>query len=950
VICPLCQILAQSVKNIGDSGVIIVHGEADVGKSALALGAIGSIRSGGGVAIALSLRDVPPAAVSLREALGIEPGALFSAASSAPTSVLLLDGAEIVQESRSGAIGALLTAAREVTWVVILVVRDDALESVVELLSTHGVVHPARFEVAPLSTSEIKALVGGVPDLAGLAADPRAVWLLRRLGLVEILLKAAQCGRGLPQVLSSEAEVFATAWTSLVRQDEAIVRGVSADDREAAVLQIARQLLTDNRSLFVPGMALSSLRSDGILISYGRTKAWSTGDQFASDVLRDFAVARLLVREGIRVLIDSPAPRWSVRAVRLFAQARLSAVALLPAGAMSQEWVRLRGDFEELSRLHGARWKELLWEAVLTAGWVGRALSELQAHFLAQSELLNAIVQTLKLRFSDNGACNATVGAPLVLWQVSTPEILKLRDRHSDDPIGESILYWLRGVARLQVEGEDVSAFRSLRSVLADVLVRAPIEYGDEKTLEALGLLAEEASDATKSALRAFADESPGFLDSLVESSDVARILSQQDATLLAELTEKYYVELPRRNKRPFAHRDEGIRGHKPAGSRLPLAAWYRGPFLPLLRCEFSRTLKVIERMLDRGAVARVEILRDLARNLGDDNSALKPSELRLFGAGPRQFAGDPHVWGWYRGSSVGPYPCMSALFCLEIFLDDCVRSGYKPSVLARTILRDATTLASVGLCYGFLVRHLDPMGNDLDDFLAVPKIWCLEFGRVASEGRLHVQGPDPSIIRGSDRRTWTPHHVAMYQIVAAGQAGNTERLSQIRDIGRRLVEAAGGSSAPPEVQQWAASLDSTKYTQHREDNRLIFAVTPPEEVTAALEPVWARQDQQGEMYALLNRYLPQRITPYQCALAELPSDEDLARDIAIARGLPEVLPDEYPGALHSAMAGVAAAAVRRASGAAPRPTTSEDIIWALSLLIGYARGSRLASISTLPL
>ena len=124
-----------------------------------------------------------------------------------------------------------------------------------------------------------------------------------RLGLVEILLKAAQRGRGLPQVLSSEAEVFATAWTSLIRQDEAIVRGVSADDRELAVLQIARELLTDNRSLSVPGMALSSLRSDGILISYGRTKVWSTGDQFASDVLRDFAVARLLVREGIRVLI-----------------------------------------------------------------------------------------------------------------------------------------------------------------------------------------------------------------------------------------------------------------------------------------------------------------------------------------------------------------------------------------------------------------------------------------------------------------------------------------------------------------------------------------------------------------------------------------------------------------------------------------------------------------------
>jgi len=99
------------------------------------------------VAIALSLRNLPPAAVSLKEALGIEPGALFSAASPAPTSVLLLDGAEVVQESPSGSISALPRAALEVTWVVVLVVRDDALESVVEVLSTHGVMNPARFEV-----------------------------------------------------------------------------------------------------------------------------------------------------------------------------------------------------------------------------------------------------------------------------------------------------------------------------------------------------------------------------------------------------------------------------------------------------------------------------------------------------------------------------------------------------------------------------------------------------------------------------------------------------------------------------------------------------------------------------------------------------------------------------------------------------------------------------------
>jgi hypothetical protein len=88
--------------------------------------------------------------------------------------------------------------------------------------------------------------------------------------------------------------------------------------------------------------------------------------------------------------------------------------------------------------------------------------------------------------------------------------------------------------------------------------------------------------------------------------------------------------------------------------------------------------------------------------------------------------------------------------------------------------------------------------------------------------------------------------------------------------------------------------------------------------------------------------YRPRRLTPYHFALAELPSDDDLARDVAIARGLPEALPDEYPRALSSAMAGVAAATIQRAA-CSPQPAIpSEDFTWALSLLIRFARGSRL--------
>jgi len=36
-----------------------------------------------------------------------------------------------------------------------------------------------------------------------------------------------------------------------------------------------------------------------------------------------------------------------------------------------------------------------------------------------------------------------------------------------------------------------------------------------------------------------------------------------------------------------------------------------------------------------------------------------------------RAYVGDYQTWTWYRGTGVGPYPCMSALQALEHFEDD---------------------------------------------------------------------------------------------------------------------------------------------------------------------------------------------------------------------------------------------------------------------------------------
>jgi len=934
--------LVKCISTVSGSGVVLVRGEPDVGKSAITLAAVDSIRASGGVVLAASLRDLPSAAANLKGIFGMATQDLLAAAPSAPVNVLVLDGAEVVQERDSDAAGALISAAKSVGMTTVLVVRDDAVDSVVNLVRAYGSDKPVEFVVGPLSAGEIASLIVGIPRLARLASDSRAGWLMRRIGLVELVLKAEQRGSPLPEALSSEAELFAAVWSSLVRQDERTIKSVSPDDREAALIDLAREILTGVPIAIGGGPALASLRSDGVLACRGPLTAWDSGDRFASDVLRDFAAARLFLRHGIQVLQASTAPRWAIRATRLFAQARLAQAISSTTGPFQKQWTQLRGQFSELSAVHGPRWAELPWEALLTATWADRVLAERSAALVAEPEMLSELLRTMKLRFSHDGTSDVPIGAPLISWLVDTGTF-DHESAHGERPIADLVMRWLRGVARLEASGEDISTYRALRVRVRDVLIRSRDEHPDSERLESLGLLGGDSTDEVVSALRAVA---PGFLAPLVESFDVAASMSRNDSKLLAELAEQYYVERPSNHPWQGFMRDEGVRGHGAGGFGAPLAAWYRGPFLFLLRRDFRRGLQLIDRMLDHGARARVETLRHLNRQLRNDaEQQFECLEFDLFGGGSRRFVGDPHVWGWYRGSSVGPYPCMSALFSLEMFLDECVKGSLEPKALVKRVMQDASTLATLGLCFGFFVRHIDKVSDELDEFLVRPQIWDLEFGRVSSEGHLHVQGIDDPSVVGRERRGWTPLQVAMHLVVSAAQAGDKRRLEQLCEVGRRLVEAAGGKDASPTVVRCAAHLDWNNYSIVAEGKQQLITVNVPEDVIKALAPVVEDIDRREQMYRLLNRYRPKRLTPYRFALAILPSDEEITSDFHCALDLEQALQGDLSGALPGALAGVAAAVLHRtALGATSAKLPDECFAWALRRLVHSATTSDLGA------
>jgi hypothetical protein len=931
------QALVDAIDTAAPGSVILLRGEADVGKSALALATMDQVRAAGGAVLALSLRDLPASLAMLTPSLGLAPETLLAAAPSAPVSVLLLDGGEVVQEGNAAVAGALLDATAAVGRTAIIVARDDAADAVRDLVQRHVGTVPVEQIVPSLGDDDVTRVVAAAPALARYAADTRAVWLLRRLGLVDLLLRAAQNGALLPSALASEAEVFATVWHALVRRAERVIAGVGPDDREQATLDIARELLGGGLARPVPGGVLASLRSDNVLRPRDATTAWQTRDQFASDVLRDFATARLLLRERLPVLLQGGAPRWAVRAARLFAQARLAEVAGgtgTPDPLIAARWTEVTEAFSALVAEHGARWAELPWEALFTAGWAERVLTALTPQLRAEATALATAMECIERRFSALGGTDPIVAAPLVAWIVNAGLLAKPR-QYRDNPVESFVRAWLWGLVRHQGDGGDVAPFRTLRSQVRDALLSRTIEPGEGTRLECLAVLGEESDDRSTAVLREVARNSSHSLGPVVESFYVASSLARHDGGLLADLAEAYYLErAPKgREARGWISAldvDAGIRHHHGGGWNTPLAAFYRGPFLLLFRSHghFLRALALLNRMLERGATQRALVLA------GTEDAVPVPApgvDLDLLGLGPRRYLGDAHVWQWYRGSSVGPYPCMSGLMALELVLDDFVRAGAGPGEVAQAVLRDATTLASVSLVFGFLVRHLDRVNAELDGFLASPGVWQLEFNRAVSEGRLHVQRSDPEALTGREQRRWTPREVAGMLVVRALARGDEAALERLRGVGERLIDAAGGTAAPPTVRQWAVSLDSRNYVERRVGDTVAYEVVEPPEIVSALDGERSHTEQMNEMFRLLQRYRIVNVLPYRHASPELPDTPTLTADVRTAHALVEAIGEEDPLLLIEAVAGVAAAALDAA--AQGQAVASEDLRWAVAEL-----------------
>ena len=187
---------ARLVATATDVAAVVVSGESGVGKSALALLSVTAIDISEPTTLqvlCVNLRQVPKLTVEFEDVLGCPLGELLCELG-ASRRMLIVDGADAVNEGMHDAFRYLVDAAKESDVKVIAVTAIDSKRAVCDTLSERFPAGVAEYIVPPLADSEIDEVVGTFSELGNLNANARSRTLLRRLVVIDLFVRGRVSG------------------------------------------------------------------------------------------------------------------------------------------------------------------------------------------------------------------------------------------------------------------------------------------------------------------------------------------------------------------------------------------------------------------------------------------------------------------------------------------------------------------------------------------------------------------------------------------------------------------------------------------------------------------------------------------------------------------------------------------------------------------------------------
>lgn len=842
----------EIIERISNTEALIISGESGVGKSALAVLELASVADADSKTLQIlrmNLRHIPKLVIDLERFFECALYKLLNELS-APQRLLIIDGADAITEDKHDMFKYLVNSAKASCVKVIAVTSIDSKEAVSDILNECFGSIPQEYVVSQLDDSEIDKLVNDFPELQHLSVNPRSRKILRRLVVVDLLVRGQISGIPL-----TDADAMNKVWAGLVRRHERSDRGFP-DAREIILLKLAELELGKGERLDalsgIDSSGLDGLYRDGLL-QKSPEDPFRIGPEFAHDEVRRYAVARLLLASGNNPgsrLLEIEPPRWSLAAARLACQAWL--------GRPDTSRVPLRGRFTELQasfdalvkKGHASRWGDVPTEALLTSAYPEALLQDAWPHFLAnEGDGLQRLFRLTDQQLRNKDDVIDIIAVEPIIKILLEQTALWQFGKQFRKPAGGLFIAWLRSHVIANTPGGDPLRLL-LRQHLIEICAEAnrrfdeerrqakapertahtpeavehecqlqegnlifsdtgpsdhhsrrrqekiPNEIKDELILELLALLGPDRGEEGEAILMRVAEDAPRYLAPAVDNLLAGRALAKGRPGLLADLTQAYYLDKDVETTRFSSIHTGGVRPHREQFSRVQ-SAWYLGPFFPLFQIDFCSGVRVLNRLLNHAARIRVIGLTQhgygrIPQSLKSEN--LKPYENKFkINGNCKSYIGDKHVWCWYRGTGVAPNPCSSALQALEIVCDQMIEEFNFPlKNLVVIMLYDCENLAMIGLIVGLLVRHLEKAGDLLDSYLTEPFIWYYEFVRVSTESSRLAASSDKLV--APERQKWSLREVALFMVVNA----NDKRTTKLRTLGdilisntQRLVETA---------------------------------------------------------------------------------------------------------------------------------------------------------------
>ncbi len=968
-------------------GDLIITGDSGVGKSALVMDAtepdeLGANRQ----AIAVNLRHLPTSQLELLALFSTPIEELFSELT-APDRLLVIDSAEAATEDHREILSCLLRSARGAGLKVMVIAQTVGAGTVSQLMASG----PREFVVPGLNDDELATAASHMPVLQRLVDNPRARELLRRPIVIELFARANDPGLPL-----SEAQALDHIWHHLVRNDERHSMG-APDAREQVMLRLAAHAVrrgdVDDLLARLDHAAVDGLRRSGLLLTASRLP-WERVPAFKHDLLRAYSVARLLLaeRDPAVALTTIGAPRWTLVSARLACEIVLSAPDE-PAHCRAGRYAQLQTGFDAIANAGGGeRWSDVPVEALLGVPDGAELLKEAWSTLLGnKAHGLARLIRILHGRYQRSGILDPIIAEPVIsqLLDVGTPRTLAkevdelIRDwlrAHvlQGTPAGQPARVALRDIildrcaenervldeqeaarqAQLAARTpEEIAADEERRRKLASISSvsvsrrrgrrpeptrHRPYQWIRDAQVEHLALLGPDLGPEGDAILRRIAEDEPHSLDHAVEPVFAGHSLSAYDSQLLIDLAAAYYIEEEEDDDDGFGWSggilDDGIRHHRFGGLGSPLTSFTRGPFLSLFRADYRGGAALLNRMLDHAVRHRVRILSNLRCGDPTEEDRLDTKHVLSITGKPREYIGDGHVWLWYRGTGVGPHPCMSALQALEFVTEEYIRAGVPPRVLTTIMLEGAHSLAMPALALGVLVRHLEVAGEAIDPYLVEPTVWHLEFSRVINEtSGLAARFPE---LPNPERRKWNLCEVGMMLTLLA----EGERIAHLKALGDRLLvkavaEAGDDASANARehlaaVRRWASSLDRTAYEVRQEDDRILIQQAVDPEVEQVLGDTKTDLRRTNDAIGLTVRHAHVRDNGGRAPDIQAKA---LAADIALARQLLEEPPQSVGFSADGPVAAAASAVELHVSGRVV--VADDDLAWSATILLQVATG-----------